>query len=52
MLCKFFGMSESSPATSRRRSCLASNDGELRLESVKVDEYQCHADKLSQTIAV
>ena len=32
-LLKLFGTSESSAATSRRRICLASKDGELRLDS-------------------
>jgi hypothetical protein len=35
MLLKFFGMSEPSAATKRRRSCRARSEGELlRLESV------------------
>ncbi len=35
MLLKFFGMSEPSAATKRRRSCRARSDGELlRFESV------------------
>ena len=35
MLLSVFGISESSAATRRRRSCLAKRDGELRLDSRK-----------------
>lgn len=38
MLLKFFGMSEPSAATKRRRSCRARSEGELlRFESIRVD---------------